>query len=254
MRIGILAAVAALSACAEPPDYTLGERGRAQLALETGPERYPGDECFLSCAIDRPLLLGTRETIEIENPKGMPWLHAASSDPSVLTVEDHLETCCDHGCTVGDSYDACLAAGAADVHYQFAFEVRAVGEGSALLVLASKDDPVFDRVRLDVRAAASLQVEAHLQDDTGWWYRPVGELDLAGEHQRLRVTARDRDGGALFASEGITMSLRGDVAEFYGTEATLGSAYGEVWPMARGTDALTAQSGTAVVAVPVVSK
>jgi hypothetical protein len=238
-------AAASLAACSDPADYALGRRGEVEFAIQPLYERPVGDECFISCRLDRPLLAGTSEMMMISGHTApLPWLDAVSSNPSVLGVEVTLQTCCDNGCTDGDTYDECLGHGGR-ASFNYKIQLDAIDDGRADLVLATTDhaDAVYDELPIEVRRPASLELQVQADASANYQFSTASALDLTGNHASVRVIARDRDGDALFASTGITMSLGGSVAEFFGMRPDWNNAYGVIWPMARGNDTLVAASG-----------
>lgn len=256
-RTGVAIAFAA-SACGALPESTTGELGNIELAVQSGGQRGLGDECWLDCGINWPLLAGTVERLSIVDDDRVPPLTAASTNPGVFEVETSLHTCCHKsggsgGCREGDHYDACLAEGG-EPRWQHSFVVTAVDRGSAKLELRTTDGSLLDRFSFDVRRADRLALEVHEEDDGGWGYSAVSTLALAGRHRDIRVVAYDADDNRLLASGGITMSIADPtIAAFYGETATHEDPYVEVWPLARGSVMLEAEAFGATLRVPVTS-
>jgi hypothetical protein len=249
-------AVVCLAACSiDPSDRTVGSQGAIDFSYHPHYGTPVGDDCFISCGIDRPLLAGATEGISVASHTGgpLPWLHAASSDPSVLALATRELTCCNYGCTEGDHYDECLANGY-EPSYSLGIDVTGVSEGSAHLVLYSDMDPLYDELPISVHRAVSLELQAQINAaHNDYDFQAVNELDLAGKHISLRVIARDGAGDRLFATSGIAVSVGGEVTAFNGKTPNIDAAYGELWPMKRGTDTIVATSGDVTITVPVVS-
>src|SRR5579859_3915444 len=67
---------------------TSGSAGRAQFSYVSG------DGCLLGCAVDRPLMLGTVERVDVEADGGLPAVFPVSSDAAVLSVDSIAHACC----------------------------------------------------------------------------------------------------------------------------------------------------------------
>lgn len=234
-------------------ESTRGELDRLDFEINS-PGARVGEQCFISCAVDHPLMLGTVETISVTTPKLTTFLHGTSGDPSVLAVEDDVRTCCSGTCEKGDRYDECLAEGK-EASYSTSFKVTAVGTGTARLELRTVSGELYDRLAIDVHAPHTIELQLRQRDDGELVYRRVDTLELTGKHVDVRAIVRDRDGEWLFATRGVTMQLPDmDVAAFYGDSAVVESMRSEVWPLARGSETLVLRAGTANTDVPVISR
>ena len=254
MKLGlIMAVVGSAAACStDEVDYTLGSQERLEFSHSVS--RPVGDECFIDCAIDRPLLAGATTIIKVypHTDERLPFLRAASSDRSVLSLVTRTSTCCNYSCMEGDHYDACLARGESP-RYQVSIEATGAREGTAHLVLYSPTDPLYDELLLTVRRAGSLELQTQPdRERNDYDFETVDELRLTGRDAKIRVVAHDRAGNRLFASNGIEISLEGDVAERLGPDND--SAYVTIQPKKRGTGTLRATSGDATLELPIVSQ
>lgn len=253
MRGHIAIAFGWLAGCSGLADTTTGELGHIDFDVSPA-NTDPGDACFISCGLDRALLVGTSERIGTQ-PTGdevMPLLTAASSAPDIIAVEGRAKTCCNNACYDGDRYEECLAEGH-EVRYELSATVTALRPGTAKLVVFRPDGSVYDRVAIRAARASSLEIQVGDRHDNR---RTVGdELALTGQHEQIRVIARDDDGEWMFASAGISMELsQNGVAAFYGEEMSIDRSYAELWPLARGTDMLTVTAAGATKRIPITSE
>jgi hypothetical protein len=249
MRAHLLV-VLSLAACNGLSESTEGELGRAVFEIDNSYSDL-GAECFIACGLDRPIMLGSNESIHVINPQGMPYVHGTSSDPAVFTIEEHPSTRCNSTTMDGDHYAECLAKGG-EARYQFSYRVWTVGSGSAYLELRTEDGELYDRVPIDVHRASSLEFQIRNSEHD---YESADTIRLVGQHENIRVLVRDSDDNWMFANGGVTLELPDmTVASFYGANVSTNRPYTELWPLARGSSSITAHAGGLTVTRSIVSQ
>ncbi len=183
---------------------TPGAEGRARFAYAT--------DCLLDCAVDRPMLVGTREAVSVRPPSGKgAWgaltkLEVRSSDPSTLEVSPrHVWSCCrsdesSASCHMVEEHEPCDEGSTRQ--YDFSFEVVAHAAGEAEIALLDPAGEIFDSVTLEAAVAARFELQR--KDDA----TSLAAIDLPkGTTLQLRLEAYDAKGRELQAAEGIVLTV-----------------------------------------------
>lgn len=200
--------VAALPGCAgcARTGATEGDDDRVALAFRTG------EHCRDGCPLDRPMLVGTEERIEILHDGELPPLLVESSEPSVIAAWLERTTLCCAGaaCRPLDPAERCAEQPATKTM----IVVRALAEGDAQLRLLDPGGFVYDRTRLAVAKARDVVAMSALLPGGGASdTRVIGAASLDGVLERvelrvrtttlLRVEAHSSEGELLQSAEGI---------------------------------------------------
>lgn len=159
---GVLATVSGCSGCAES---TTSHTGALELALRTGAT------CAEGCALDRGLIPGTEERIEVRatGEQDLSTLRVVSESPEIAAAWMERTTLCCSGATCEPVRHAAGCEGGRLEAAQSMVAVRALAPGRARLAFRLDDEP-FDAVELEVAAPTDVVVERTLVD--------VGELPI----------------------------------------------------------------------------
>ena len=160
--------------------------------------------CFFGCAMQQPLLIGTRESVGVEGPGDAAGVTPRSSDEAVARFS--LERDCRCEADGARSYEIDLEAGCnsgfqkvCDNH----FPVDAVGLGDADLELVGASGNIVASTTVRVREAAKLelvgQIDGSLDTTNGYEH----ELS-SGQTLLLEGELFDSDGVKMLAPEGVT--------------------------------------------------
>jgi hypothetical protein len=178
---------------------TPGERGRVQFSYARS--------CFFGCPLEQPLLVGTRERIDLSGAGDIESLEVTSSDESI--AEFAVERAC--FCERSDSTRRLDIAEDAKCdapwhkHCDNHVLVQANDAGDAWLELhdAEKDGVMIDRARVQVEEAHSAHFEGTLPHRLGPISGTRFEL-TPGDSLELEMTLYDVHGRSLLAPEGVT--------------------------------------------------
>jgi hypothetical protein len=212
MKLGNPAALAlasafamTLSACSiELGDETQGQQGKVSF-------QYTSLSCFFGCALDRPMLVGSKESISVRGPGvDAPDLRLSSSDPSVATFAVRRACYCERK-TSDESTSITSSEGeGCDSGYTHAchntVDATAHGAGSADCILEDGSGALIDRatVRVDEAARAAI-----LDEDKNAGVAP-SFVAKVGETLTVRAVLENARGQELLASEGVHWAVEGD--------------------------------------------
>lgn len=193
---------AGTSACGtQLGESTAGELGRIDFSY--------GASCFFGCSMDRPVLVGARERVDVTGAGNAQGVTAASSDPSV--VEFNLQRSCSCERSSDNSGEGMSTDAQGRCPDEFkkvctnAVDMHALAKGDAKLELFDAQGQLIDRVGVHVRPARSVRFKQStngLQDS-----RPVDHLVVnSGGTVTLSAELLDADGRQLIARHGVTWS------------------------------------------------
>jgi hypothetical protein len=191
--------VAGLAACSDGQDVangTRGELGRVDFNYQRS--------CFFGCPLEQPLLVGTRERIEMSDAGDAQGVSVESSATDVATFA--LERSC--YCERDDSTDRLGIREDASCpsvwhkHCDNSVLVAAADSGEAKLELRDARHELIDRVSVIVHEAHDAQFAATLPDKLGPDIGSRFELEN-GKSLELELTLHDDDGLELLAPEGV---------------------------------------------------
>jgi hypothetical protein len=183
---------------------TLGQQGRVEFSYQQG--------CFFGCPLEQPLLVGTRQTINVDDAGDTAGIAVSSSKPSV--AEFVLERACfcersDHSGGRLDIAEDAHCDGIWQKHCDNSILVQANAAGEAKLELRGKKDELIDEVPVIVHEAARIVLEAVYPDKLG--PQSAKSLELAaGSKLELNATLYDDMGRKLLAPEGVSWSVDDD--------------------------------------------
>lgn len=190
---------AAISGCAKgetPAAGTWGELGQVAFNYQ--------QSCLFGCSLEQPLLVGTRERIEVTAPGDADGVSVESSAPDVALFA--LERSCH--CERSDTNDRLAIREDAECpgvwrkHCDNHVLVQAAGSGEATLELRDRRHDLIDRATVLVREARDARFAATLPDVLG--ERIGSQFELAvGSSLGLELTLFDEDGLMLLAPEGV---------------------------------------------------
>jgi hypothetical protein len=198
-RFGLCTALAALAGCA--PDEgkssgTPGELGHVEFNYQRS--------CFFGCPLEQPLLVGTREQIEVSKQGDVDGIRVRASDPDV--AEFAVERACycersDNDSRLDIREDA-KCTGVWHKHCDNQVLVEARDPGQTWLELHDADGTLIDRARVLVHEAHDAQFAATLPDRLG--ADEGTRFDLAhGQSLGLQLTLYDAKGLKLLTPEGV---------------------------------------------------
>ena len=249
---------AGTSACStQLGESTSGELGRVDFSY--------GASCFFGCSMDRPVLIGADERVDVTGDGDAPGVSAKSTDPGVVTFK--LRRSCACGKSSGSSAEGMStdAQGNCPASYtktcDNAVDMQTVAAGDAKLELYDAGGQLIDRVGVHVRPAKSLRFEQQQSgSDQG---TPIDQLEVpAGGTATLSAKLFDADGQPLIARHAVTWTSQDPgVAgfpsySFFKTSpvddtATDQSDWISVQGVQPGTTSITVQVSGLVQAVPV---
>ncbi len=128
-------------------DSTEGEEGQVEFAYASF------DNCLFGCSVEQPMMLGTVESISVNPKEELGGLRAESSHPDVfsVTMTESL-SCCTHDGSSSTCASVASESECKDVlEHSYAAEVEAKAQGTAKLVIRTKDGNVLDQVALSIR-------------------------------------------------------------------------------------------------------
>jgi hypothetical protein len=176
---------------------TGGEDGRAQFS-------YDGlDGCFFGCDTNKPLMLGTKETILVEGDLTL-GMSILSDNPAIFTVgqPNMITSCCQSADTCsGGPTQSTTCTGVFSVSYSV--DIQAIGQGSAQLVVRAADGSVFDALPLVVEPPAALRFQCPASNGAA---PASSSVILVDGSCNFQVAAFDASGNAMQASEGFAVS------------------------------------------------
>lgn len=180
---------------------SLGELGHVAFGYD--------QSCFFECAIEQPLLVGTRETIQVTGPGDDEGITASTPDDDVVALAMERDCFCErrdgHPGQLEIANDA-ACTGPWRKHCDNTILVEAKKAGDARLQLHDARHDLVDTVRLLVRKADRAVFFATYEDRLGTLQADA--LDLAaGERLDLEVELYDADGIALLAPEGVAWGV-----------------------------------------------
>jgi hypothetical protein len=165
-------------------------------------------ECGLrGCALDSPLMVGTRELVRIvAQPSAQGGFSLLSSDPQVMAVGAELApSCCAAGATAEQGCKP-LAAGercAATASERTTVELWANQPGQAVLCVVATDGQMLDRLELTIEPPASVELGCAFEAGA-----ELGLVDLGvGQACGFHASAFDSSGQRLKASHGFEISV-----------------------------------------------
>lgn len=191
---------AASSACStQLGQSTTGELGRVDFSY--------GATCFFGCSMDRPVLVGGSERIDVTGPGDAKGVTAASTDPAI--VEFNLKRSCSCDRSSGNSGEGMSTDAQGNCPAGFektcdnSVDMQALAQGDAKLQLFDAQGQLLDRVVVHVRKAASAQFQ---QSDNGLSNsQPIDQLVVkSGNTVTLSAKLLDADGQALIARDAVT--------------------------------------------------
>lgn len=196
-----------LASCADlegGDETTLGERGRVGFAYDRS--------CFFDCPIEQPLLVGTRETIQLTGPGDDEGIRARTSDDDLIELAVERDCFCErrdgHPGRLEIADDA-TCEDAWRKHCDNLVLVRAKKAGDARLELRDHQDELVDAIELHLRKAHAAAFFATHTDRLGT--QEATSLELAeGEQVDLEVELYDAQGLVLLAPEGVTWRIEDD--------------------------------------------
>jgi hypothetical protein len=168
--------------------------------------------CFLGCSIEQPLLVGTRERIELSDAGDVEQLQVSASDPAI--AEFALERNCfcqrrdDEHDRIEIAEDA-TCSGIREKHCDNSVLVQALAAGVTDLELRDDADRLIDRVAIEAATAERARFVGTLKDRLGAIEGSEFELG-AGESMQLAVELFDAEGRKLLAPEGVSWQIDDD--------------------------------------------
>lgn len=181
------------------PGGTLGDEERVYFTFQRS--------CFFGCPLEQPLLVGTRETIDVSEAGDGPGVSVESSDPEVLEVALERECFCERRddrpgrleISEGGSCEQDVWRKRCDNRVL----VQTLEAGDGDVVLFDADERVIDRAAVHVREASSAELSAVYADRLGSESPDALELQV-GEAAELEARFYDGTGKKLLAPEGVT--------------------------------------------------
>jgi hypothetical protein len=183
---------------------TPGEQGRVMFDYQGG--------CLFGCPLERPLLVGTRQTISVSDAGDVAGVQITSSKPKV--AEFALERACycereDHSGGQIDIAENASCQGVFHKHCDNSVLVQAKANGESELELRDKQGKLIDRVPVIVREAKSGLVEVTYPDRLGSVETSSIELKTGGKAQ-IDASFYDDMGRKLIAQNGVSWSVDDD--------------------------------------------
>lgn len=183
---------------------TLGQQGRIEFSYQRG--------CFFGCPLEQPLLVGTRQTINVDGPGDVAGVEIASSKPKI--AEFALERACycervDHSGGRLDIAEDARCDGVWQKHCDNTLLVQAKAAGETRLELRDKSGQLIDEVPVIVHEAARAKLEVTYPDRLG----AVEAKSLAlkvGDKVELDLSLYDAMGRKLLAPDGVSWSVDDD--------------------------------------------
>jgi hypothetical protein len=187
----------------ESSDGTPGEQGRVAFNYQRS--------CFFGCPLEQPLLVGTRERIELSDAGDVEQLQVAASDPAIAEFAVERECFCqrrdDEHDRVEITQDA-SCSGIREKHCDNTVLVQALAAGVTDLELR-EGDRLIDRVAVEAATAARARFVGTLKDRLGAIEGSQFEL-AAGESMQLEIELFDGEGRKLLAPEGVSWQMDDD--------------------------------------------
>lgn len=193
-----LVAVGTSACSAQLGESTAGELGRVDFSY--------GASCFFGCSMDRPVLIGAAERVDVTGDGDAQGVTAVSTAPTIATFNLKRSCACEQssgnsatGMTV-DAHGGCPDGFTKSCDN--AIDMQALAAGDAKLELLDPQGKLLDRVTVHVRKASSVHFERStdgLQDA-----RPIDQLVLkSGETVTLSAKLLDADGKPLIARDAV---------------------------------------------------
>lgn len=183
---------------------SLGELGQVAFGYDRS--------CFFECAIEQPLLVGTRETIQVTGPGDDEGISASTPDDDIVDLAMERDCFCERKDGNPGRLEIANDAGCAGAwrkHCDNTILVEARRAGDARLQLHDARHDLVDTVRLLVRKADRAAFFATYEDRLGTLETDALEL-TAGERLDLEVELYDTDGVVLLAPEGVAWSVENE--------------------------------------------
>ncbi len=190
---------ATTSACSmQLGQSTTGELGHVDFSY--------GATCFFGCSMDRPVLVGGSERVDVTGPGDAEGVTAASTNPTIAEFNVKRSCGCEQqsgnsasGTTV-DAQGQCPSGFTKSCDN--AVDMRALAEGDSKLELFDAEGSLIDRVTVHVRKAASAQFQQSsngLQDA-----KPIDRLVVkSGSTVTLSAVLYDANGQQLIARDAV---------------------------------------------------
>lgn len=197
-------AVAALvaagtSACSmQLGQSTTGDLGRVDFSY--------GATCFFGCSMDRPVLVGGSERVDVTGQGNAEGVTAASTDPAIAEFNLKRNCSCEQqsgnsatGTTV-DAQGKCATGFTKTCDN--AVDMRALAAGDTKLELFDAQGSLIDRVTVHVRKASSAEFQ---QSSNGLANaKTIDQLVVkSGSTVTLSAVLYDADGQQLIARDGV---------------------------------------------------
>jgi hypothetical protein len=191
--------VAALASCGQGDDVasgTRGELGRVEFEYHRS--------CFFGCSLAQPLLVGTREIIELSDAGDAQGVSIESTASHVATFA--LERSCyckrSHSTERLEIREDASCPSGWHKHCDNSVPVAAAASGEAKLELFDVHHDLIDRVSVIVHEAHDARFAGVLPDELSPAISSRFEL-ASGESLDLTLTLYDGDGLELLAPEGV---------------------------------------------------
>ncbi len=207
MRTRFLAGLAAValaaagtSACSmKLGDSTSGDLGRVDFSY--------GASCFFGCSLDRPVLVGASERIDLTGPGDAQGVTAVSAEPAIAGFNLKRTCSCEKSSSNSAEGMSTDAQGQCPDGFtktcDNAVDMQALGAGDAKLELFDPQGQLLDRVTVHVRRASSVQFEQSkngLQDS-----QPINQLVVkSGDTVTLSAKLLADDGQQLIARHAVS--------------------------------------------------
>jgi hypothetical protein len=179
----------------ETVDGQLGELGKVEFTYQRS--------CFFGCLIEQPLLVGTREAIQVTGPGNDPKIEVRSDEEEVLSVAMERQCYCERQDTTG-RLDVAIDGSCQQpwsMTCENRIQVGAHRPGYAKIELL-RGNTLIDRVTAYVKEASRARFFGTLPDALGETDDDNFELSV-GSQLELRVELYDEDGLELLAPEGV---------------------------------------------------
>ncbi len=193
---------AALAACSPFDSQTAGDNGRAEFAY--------ADQCFLDCALDHPVAVGSTNAIVVSGDGAAAGIAVASSDEKIasFTVVGHSCSCQLDSRSGSSAYGPVPDDAECSDGYQKTcsnrVEVAAHAQGDARLTVTGADGAIIDTTTVSVRRAASVSLQMSTSDGS----KPVDALSgHVGDAMSVRAVLIDADGDELLSAGAAGFSV-----------------------------------------------
>lgn len=178
----------ALAVACEPQGSTTGDLGRVEFSY--------GASCLAGCGLERPLLAGSTERIDVSGPGDAADIQVRSSRPEVATfVLSRSCSCARQSGNAAEVHSVSPDAACADgweKECQNAILVSAHAPGDTELGLIRADGQLLDQATIRVHRAESIEFSAGERVEA-----------VVGQTESVAVVVRDADGQELLAHDGL---------------------------------------------------